>query len=70
MATWLEQWSKNGVCAVIWFLNARNVLKPQIHCQLVEVYGEDVKESAEYIEVGCGILRPKSQHGGGEIVKA
>jgi hypothetical protein len=28
------------------------VLKLEIHCQLVEVYGEDVKESAEYATIG------------------
>jgi hypothetical protein len=46
----MEQWSKNDVCAAIWFLNARNMPMPEIHCQLVEVCGEDVKSQHSVVK--------------------
>jgi hypothetical protein len=39
MATQLEQWSKNEVCVIILFLDARNVTAAEVYCQLKEVQG-------------------------------
>ncbi|GBO40716.1 hypothetical protein AVEN_225128-1 [Araneus ventricosus] len=30
------------VCSVMWFLNAKNVKPAEIHCQLVDIYGEKI----------------------------
>ncbi|KAJ4427135.1 hypothetical protein ANN_24751 [Periplaneta americana] len=38
----LEQWSKQEVCAVIRFLNAKMMSVVEIHRQLVDVYGKGV----------------------------
>jgi hypothetical protein len=40
MASELEQWSKNKVCAVIQLFNARTVSAVEIHYQLMDVYGK------------------------------
>lgn len=42
MSPYLQQWAKLEVHAIIRFVNARNVLKADVNCQLVEVYGEVV----------------------------
>ena len=42
MVTRLEQWSKEKVCTVIHFLQARYVSAAESHLQLVKVYGEEV----------------------------
>jgi hypothetical protein len=62
MAALLKQWSMNEVCAVIHFLNARNVLAGEINCQLVEVYGEDVMSEERVAKMVCTILRWRNQY--------
>jgi hypothetical protein len=37
MAAQLEEWSKSAVLALIWFLNAGNMLAEEIHCQLLKL---------------------------------
>jgi hypothetical protein len=55
MATQLKQWSKNEVCTVVQFLNARNVPEKEIHYQLMEVHSEDVM-SSQSVAKCCGKL--------------
>jgi hypothetical protein len=58
MAIQVEQWSKKKVHAAVWVLNTRNMWVAEIHCQLMEVHGEDVisqwSRAKWCMEVPCG----------------
>jgi phage host-nuclease inhibitor protein Gam len=63
MATLLEQCSVKEMCAVLLFLNARNALATEIHCQHVEVHGEYVVNEERVAKMVSGILMWRSEYG-------
>jgi hypothetical protein len=52
MAMTLASWSHEEVFSVIQFLWVKHVSPIEIHCQLIEVYGDGIM-SVQYVRKGC-----------------